>query len=110
MLFVATLVFLSLKKNRFQKISRKAIIPVLAIPLIAAGAFISNTAEAKTGTSNFVNPVIEVYVNTQGGPVHYGEGETSNVQTYTNTTNEKIYIDKVSMIPSNEIDNINVGQ
>lgn len=71
---------------------------VSMLPLALAGTCIAglNNAVARDAGS-LVGKQIDVYVNTEGGPVHYGEGESSNVQTFVNTTDKPIYIDEIAL-------------
>ena len=80
----------------------------MAIPIIAVVGFITNIAHADS-VNLIVNPVIDVYVNTQGGHVHYGEASRSNIQTFKNSTDKTIYVDNVSLVPGNDSSGVSIG-
>lgn len=92
-----------------KKRGTKIILLSLVAPLliVAGGAAFTN-AYGLNNNQNFVNPTIDVYVHDNGGPVHYGEGDRSNVQTYNNVTEDIIYIDEIILEAQNP--NVNIGE
>ena len=51
----------------------------------------------RTEPEDFTGKQIDVIVNEAGGPVSYGEGENSNVQTIKNTTDDLIWFDQINL-------------
>ena len=76
----------------------------LLVPVVLAWGYLSFTtnAYAVEQETHFTNEKIVVIVNSEGGPVSYGEGETSNVQTFTNNSDAAVYIDKLCLDPNDK--------
>ncbi len=86
---------------------------IMAIAPIALGGVcvvgVSNVHANAEHPSN-AGSEIEVYVNTQGGAVHFGEGDKSNVQTYTNKTDKVIFVEQLGISAALGNEGVNVGQ
>ena len=85
------------KKFKNNQPSVKNLLSVLVLPLIISGSLLYCIDRANAASQEFVSPTMDIYVNTEGGPVHYGEGETSNIQKYTNTIDSVIFIDEINL-------------
>lgn len=82
------------------------------LPLVLAGSCVVgiNSMAVAENSTNSANPQIDVYVNTEGGPVHYGEGETSNIQKFTNDTEDEVTISEVQFKIVDQASDVFVGQ
>lgn len=93
---VAAFVYVWNKPKHSKNKAGNFIVMFAAPILISAGLFAaSNIANAQN--QDFVSEKIDVYVNTEGGPVHYGEDEYSNVQQIVNNNSKDVELSAISI-------------
>ena len=85
----ATIAYIYANKKRFAKINYK-LFGAIVLPVLLVGGVVAGVNSANAAEEEFTGNQIDVYVNEAGGPVTYGEGETSNVKVLTNITDDVI--------------------
>ena len=110
---LSLVVFIAVKRysNNLANGVLTAVIAAL-VPIALSGACIAGVTNVQANAANVSNAgqEIEVYVNTEGGAIHFGEGEKSNVQTYTNKTDRVIFINELGISPASGNEGVNIGQ
>lgn len=92
----AAIAYVYANKKRFAKINYK-LLSAIVIPAVLFGGVVAGVSNANAIEEEFTGKQIDVYVNEAGGPVTYGEGETSNVQKFTNVTDDIIWFNEIDL-------------
>lgn len=102
-LFVAMFVGVFFIRKKEMSPTLLTLVTMIALPLVISGYIFIGQNKAIAAGAYPVNEQIDVYINPAGGPVTYGEGNKSNIQTYTNTTSERVILHNFTMEGSQDI-------